>query len=189
MSDLHVGSGLFRADLLEAAIDEANTLAPDLVAVPGDLTTEGYRHEFEQAREFLSRLECPSVLVTMGNHDARNVGYRHFEDFFGLRERAWLGIDEGDSFPLDETYCERLLDGRIGSIVSDAQHDARVADIEATHAVGIGAYIGVPLRVDDVRLYVLCCVAREARPGLADADVRFLKGLGETVMAELKAPA
>ena len=104
-------------------------------------------------------------------------------------ERAWLGIEEGDSFPLDETYCERLLDGRIGSIVSDAQHDPRVADLEATRAVGIGAYIGVPLRVDDVRLYVLCCVARETRPGLAEADVRFLKGLGETVMAELQAPA
>jgi len=25
-------------------------------------------------------------VVTMGNHDARNVGYRHFEDFFGARD-------------------------------------------------------------------------------------------------------
>ena len=104
-------------------------------------------------------------------------------------EHAWLGVGEGDSFPLDETYCERLLDGRIGSIVRDAQHDVRVADLESTREVGIGAYIGVPLRVDDMRLYVLCCVAREARPGLTEADVRFLKGLGETVMAELNGAA
>ncbi len=116
MSDLHVGSGLFRADLLEAAIDEANALAPDLVAVPGDLTTEGYRHEFEQAREFLSRLECPSVLVTMGNHDARNVGYRHFEDFFGLRERAeQVRVPEGEAkvVSLDSTKPD-LDEGEVG---------------------------------------------------------------------------
>ena len=47
MSDLHVGAGLFRPDLLRAAIEETNELAPDLVVVAGDLTMEGYRGEFE----------------------------------------------------------------------------------------------------------------------------------------------
>ena len=116
MSDLHVGSGLFRADLLEAAIAEANALAPDLVAVPGDLTMEGYRHEFERARGFLSRLDCPSVVVTLGNHDARNVGYRHFEDFFGLRERAErVRVPEGEAkiVSLDSTKPD-LDEGEVG---------------------------------------------------------------------------
>ena len=116
LSDLHVGSGLFRAGLLEAAIDEANALAPDLVAVPGDLTTEGYLHEFEQAREFLSRLECSHVLVTMGNHDARNVGYRHFEDVFGMRERAErVLVPEGEAkvVSLDSTKPD-LDEGEVG---------------------------------------------------------------------------
>ncbi|MDP8952523.1 MAG: metallophosphoesterase, partial [Actinomycetota bacterium] len=80
MSDIHVGSGLFRPDLLSAAIDEANALEPDLVAVVGDLTMEGYRWEFEEARGYLDRLACPNVVVAMGNHDAKNVGYRHFEE-------------------------------------------------------------------------------------------------------------
>ncbi len=88
MSDIHVGSGLFRPDFLSAAIDEANALAPDLVAVVGDLTMEGYRWEFEEAQGYLSRLECENVVVAMGNHDAKNVGYRHFEEFFGMRETA-----------------------------------------------------------------------------------------------------
>jgi 3',5'-cyclic-AMP phosphodiesterase len=82
LSDIHVGSGLFKPDLLVAAVEETNALAPDLVAVAGDLTTEGYRHEFEEVRGYLDRLNCPNVIVVMGNHDARNVGYRHFEDFF-----------------------------------------------------------------------------------------------------------
>jgi 3',5'-cyclic-AMP phosphodiesterase len=86
MSDLHVGEGLFRPELLSAAVDETNDLAPDLVVVAGDLTMEGYRGEFEQCRQFLDELACRHVVVTMGNHDARNVGYRHFEDFFGSRD-------------------------------------------------------------------------------------------------------
>ncbi len=86
MSDLHVGEGLFRPDLLSAAIEETNELAPDLVVVAGDLTMEGYRGEFERCRRFLDELTCRHVVVTMGNHDARNVGYRHFEDFFGSRD-------------------------------------------------------------------------------------------------------
>ena len=86
MSDLHVGEGLFRPELLTAAIEETNELGPDLVVVAGDLTMEGYRGEFEACERFLSELKCGHVVVAMGNHDARNVGYRHFEDFFGARD-------------------------------------------------------------------------------------------------------
>jgi Icc protein len=86
MSDLHVGEGLFRAELLSAAIKETNELGPDLVVVAGDLTMEGYRSEFEACERFLAELKCGHVVVAMGNHDARNVGYRHFEDFFGARD-------------------------------------------------------------------------------------------------------
>jgi 3',5'-cyclic-AMP phosphodiesterase len=86
MSDIHVGSGLFKPELLEAAIEETNELAPDLVAIAGDLTMEGYRWEFEEAKGYLDRIECQNVVFVPGNHDAKNVGYRHFEEFFGLRE-------------------------------------------------------------------------------------------------------
>jgi 3',5'-cyclic-AMP phosphodiesterase len=96
MSDLHVGEGLFRPELLSAAVEETNELAPDLVVVAGDLTMEGYRGEFESCKRFLDELVCPNVVVTMGNHDARNVGYRHFEDFFGPRESVTtVAVAEG----------------------------------------------------------------------------------------------
>src|SRR5918995_931394 len=98
MSDLHVGEGLFRPELLSAAIQETNELAPDLVVVAGDLTMEGYRGEFESCRGFRDKLACRHVVVAMGNHDARNVGYRHFEDFFGARERAeTIPVPEGEA--------------------------------------------------------------------------------------------
>src|SRR5919202_1506356 len=86
MSDIHVGAGLFRPDLLSSVIEETNALSPNLVVVAGDLTTEGSLWEFEEAKGYLDRIECPNMVVIPGNHDARNVGYRHFEEFFGMRE-------------------------------------------------------------------------------------------------------
>ena len=116
MSDVHVGSSLFRKDLLEATIEEANALEPDLVAIVGDLTMEGYRWEFEEARGYLDRLECPNVVVAMGNHDAKNVGYRHFEEFFGIREKSvTISIPEGEAkvVALDSTKPD-LDEGEVG---------------------------------------------------------------------------
>jgi len=116
VSDIHVGSGLFKPELLEAVVEETNALEPDLVAVAGDLTMEGYRWEFEEAREYLDSLECPNVVVVPGNHDARNVGYRHFEEFFGLREgMATVAVPEGEAkvVALDSTKPD-LDEGEVG---------------------------------------------------------------------------
>src|SRR5215217_1118645 len=116
MSDLHVGEGLFREELLRAAVAETNELKPDLVVVAGDLTMEGYRGEFERCKQFLDELTCPNVVVVMGNHDARNVGYRHFEDFFGARERAvTIPVPEGEAklVALDTTKPD-LDEGEVG---------------------------------------------------------------------------
>ncbi len=116
MSDIHVGSGLFRQELLDAAIEETNELGPDLVAIAGDLTMEGYRWEFEEAKAYLDRIVCPNVVVIPGNHDAKNVGYRHFEEFFGMREgTVTVRVPEGEAkvVAIDSTKPD-LDEGEVG---------------------------------------------------------------------------
>jgi 3',5'-cyclic AMP phosphodiesterase CpdA len=116
MSDLHVGEGLFRPELLRAAIEETNELAPDLVVIAGDLTMEGYRSEFEACKGFLDELACAHVVVAMGNHDARNVGYRHFEDYFGARDSVTtVPVSEGRAkvVVIDSTKPD-LDEGEVG---------------------------------------------------------------------------
>lgn len=85
ISDLHCGSMYFVPELLENAIDEINQAEVDMTIVSGDLTNEGYLPEFELAQDYLDRLHCEHLVVNPGNHDARNVGYEHFEDVFGSR--------------------------------------------------------------------------------------------------------
>jgi len=85
ISDLHCGAPDFVASLLERAISEINDLAPDVVICSGDLTTFGFKYEYAEARGYMDRIDCKSVVVIPGNHDSRNVGYVHFEDMFGER--------------------------------------------------------------------------------------------------------
>jgi Icc protein len=115
MSDIHVGS-TFVPDLMVAAIEEINDFGPHLVAIPGDLTTKGYREEFKEAKAYLDRLECENVVVVPGNHDSHNVGYYHFEDLFGKRERSLtLSVPEGEAKVVALDSSEPDLDeGQVG---------------------------------------------------------------------------
>jgi len=93
-------------------------------------------------------------------------------------DAAAFGLALGDRVPLDGTYCRRVVDGRLPNVVADAAHDPRVRDLPLTADAGIGAYVGVPLRMPGGDLYgVLCCLGREAHHGLEDRDVRFLEVL------------
>jgi len=54
--------------------------------------------------------------VVPGNHDAKNVGYRHFEEFFGLREgTATVPLHDGEArvVALDSTKPD-LDEGEVG---------------------------------------------------------------------------
>ena len=87
ISDIHCGSPHFVPSLLERAITEINELEPNVVVVSGDLTADGFREEYELAREYIDRLDTEDPIVIPGNHDSRNVGYVHFEELFGERRR------------------------------------------------------------------------------------------------------
>jgi len=97
-----------------------------------------------------------------------------------------FGLTPGASMPIEDTYCHRLLTGRLSNVVPDAQANEQVRDLEITHAARIRAYIGVPLTGLDARLYVLCCLAHEQRPRLGERDVLFLRSLGDAIAAELE---
>ncbi len=85
ISDLHCGSQYFAPELLETAIEEINGRGPDVLVVSGDLTNEGFLPEFELAMDYIDQIDVAQRIIIPGNHDARNVGYEHFEDVVGPR--------------------------------------------------------------------------------------------------------
>jgi 3',5'-cyclic AMP phosphodiesterase CpdA len=85
LSDLHFGRLDRRVVApLVAAIHE---IAPDLVAISGDLTQRARRAQFAEARAFLQALRFP-ILVVPGNHDVPfyDVARRFLKPFDQYRE-------------------------------------------------------------------------------------------------------
>jgi 3',5'-cyclic AMP phosphodiesterase CpdA len=112
ISDIHCGGPHFVPSLIERAIGEINDLGPDLVICTGDLTTFGFKQEFAQAKAYLDRIECESLVVVPGNHDSRNVGYVHFEQHFGDRNSV-LHVSGVTVVAVDSTEPD-LDHGQIG---------------------------------------------------------------------------
>jgi hypothetical protein len=49
-----------------------------------------------------------------------------------------FGLAIGASLPVQETYRQRLLEGRLGNVVPDASSDKLVCDLDLTRAARIG---------------------------------------------------
>ena len=112
ISDIHCGSGYFSPDLMEKTISYINSTNADALLVTGDLTTEGFYHEFETALSYLNRMEVENKLIIPGNHDARNVGYRSFEKLIGPPDST-LELDNILICGADSTEPD-LDDGQLG---------------------------------------------------------------------------
>jgi 3',5'-cyclic AMP phosphodiesterase CpdA len=111
ISDLHVGSPFFVPNLMNRVIVELNQLEPDVVVCTGDLTNEGYRQEYKNAVAYLERIKAPLVTIP-GNHDARNVGYLHFEELIGPRH--WTHDVRGIRIVGADSSEPDLNEGQIG---------------------------------------------------------------------------
>ncbi|MHB0915749.1 MAG: metallophosphoesterase family protein [Thermoleophilia bacterium] len=103
ISDMHAGSQYFVPNLMDRAVVELNELKPNVVVVTGDLTNEGFKQEYLLAKSYLDKIQCEDLLVVPGNHDARNVGYVHFEEMYGSRQTVFhrngisiVGVDSSE---------------------------------------------------------------------------------------------
>lgn len=81
--------------------------------------------------------------------------------------------DTGD--PLEETYCQRIVDGRLPQLITDAAKNPEAASLPVTHALPVGAHLGVPVRLADGTLYgTFCCFGYRADPTLRERDLGML---------------
>jgi GAF domain-containing protein len=98
-----------------------------------------------------------------------------------------FGWREGDSFPLDESYCKRVLDGRIPRVVPDAKREEATRDLRVTSEADIGSYCAVALVLSDGRLYgTLCCVSHEPDPWLRERDLGLMDRTARRLVEDLE---
>jgi transcriptional regulator with GAF, ATPase, and Fis domain len=98
-----------------------------------------------------------------------------------------FGWREGESFPLDESYCKRVLDGRIPQVVPDARREDATKNLRVTSEADMGCYCAAALVLSDGRLYgTLCCVSHEPDPWLRERDLRLMERTARWLVEDLE---
>jgi GAF domain-containing protein len=98
-----------------------------------------------------------------------------------------FGWREGEGFPLDDSYCKRVLDGHIPNVVPDARGEDQTKDLWVTSEADIGSYVAVPVVLSNGRPYgTLCCVSHKADPRLRERDLGLMEGVARELSRQLK---
>src|SRR4028118_2219373 len=128
------------------------------------------REAFQMDVAFVSKFDGDQLVFRKLEGDAESFGWR-----------------EGDSFPIDESYCKRVLDGRIPQVVPDAGREEATRDLRVTSEAGMGCYCAVPLVLSDGRPYgTLCCVSHEPEPWLREKDLAIMERTAKWLVEQLE---
>ncbi|MGY2065023.1 sensor domain-containing phosphodiesterase [Blastococcus sp. SYSU DS0619] len=100
-----------------------------------------------------------------------------------------MNVQEGMSTPLEGSYCVRVLSGQLPPVVTGAARDPRTRDLPVTGDLGIGSYVGAPLRGADQRpVGMLCCLSRDPGTHLDGDAVRTVELLADLISDHLMHP-
>ena len=102
-------------------------------------------------------------------------------------EAESFGWQEGESIPLDDTFCRLLIEGRLPSVIPDANGNECVEPLEVTGEAGIGSYVGAPIKFSDGHLYgTFCALSHSPDHSLKERDAQFMRVLARLVAEHLE---
>jgi EAL domain-containing protein (putative c-di-GMP-specific phosphodiesterase class I) len=101
--------------------------------------------------------------------------------FTGFSADTGVPLPPQDStMPLANSYCVRVLDGRLPAVIPDTGANLISRELPMTRDLGIGAYVGAPIRLSDGRVDgMLCAVSSGPRPELSGRDRGVLDMLAQ----------
>ena len=96
-------------------------------------------------------------------------------------------IQIGGSDPLDESYCQRIVDGRLPELITNARTLPAALELKVTIALPVGAHLSVPIRLNNGRLYgTFCCFSHEPNPTLQEHDLTLMRVFAEFVGKQIE---
>ncbi|HEU4911214.1 MAG TPA: EAL domain-containing protein [Actinomycetes bacterium] len=95
-------------------------------------------------------------------------------------------VTEGGDDPLSDSYCQRVVDGRLPAVIPDATKVPAAAELPVTHRLPVGAHISVPIRTPDGRVFgTFCCFSHQPEESLRERDANALRILADLVAGPL----
>ena len=96
-------------------------------------------------------------------------------------------IAVGGSDPLDASYCQRVVDGRLPEVIPDATLLPAALELPVTTELPVGAHLSVPIHLSDGSVYgTFCAFSSEPNPTLRDRDASFLHMLASLIADHLE---
>jgi signal transduction histidine kinase len=157
--------------------DKAAAQLSTLSEITSERPPEPIEGILEAARE-----ELDMDVAFVSEFDQQRMVFREL-----VGEAESFGWREGESVPLDDTFCRLLLEGRLPNAIPDAKADGRVRFLEITGKAGIGSYVGAPIRFSDGTLYgTFCLLSHSPEPSLVERDEHFVRVLARLVAEQIE---
>lgn len=85
-------------------------------------------------------------------------------------------VKVGQRDPLEATYCQRIMDGRIPALLQDTSQSAEASNLPITQSWSIRSYLGVPIMRKSGDLFgTFCCFTSIADKTLNERDVQLMQ--------------
>ncbi|ACT48003.1 sensor domain-containing protein [Methylotenera mobilis] len=133
-----------------------------------------------------------STLATLRRHLDMDVAFiSHIHD--GVREFMFVDskdlnppIAVGDSGSLDDSYCQRVIDGRLPEIINDAFELPEAMSMDVTTLVPVRAHMSVPIRLSNGKLYgTFCCFSYTSDQTLNERDISIMHVFADLIAQHL----
>ena len=85
-------------------------------------------------------------------------------------------LAEGQGEPLEQSWCQRVVDGRLPQYIADARQDPAAAPLLKNLAFPVGTHISTPVVLGNGEVYgTLCCFSFEPNGQSSPEDLTRLK--------------
>lgn len=132
------------------------------------------------------------VLQVIRSHLGMDVAF--VSEFTGDR-RVFRHVDSagrapiqvGDSLPLKEGYCQRVVDGRLPELIPNTSDLPTAMALPVTSTLPIGAHLSVPIRLWDGSLYgTLCAFSYSPNASLNERDLNIMRAFAELASYQIQ---
>jgi GAF domain-containing protein len=97
-----------------------------------------------------------------------------------------FGLKAGDSNPLEATFCQRVVDGRLPERINDVNALPN-RDQLPKPPFPLGAHLSTPVVLTDGRIYgTLCCFSHAPKPELQQRDLTQLRMCAQLVARKVE---
>lgn len=150
--------------------DDFSVKVSELLVATADQTDEMLDGSIGEVLRLLRERMGMDVVFVSEFVDGRRV-FRHVEQAPGVK-----AIAQGESEPLEQAWCQRVVDGRLPQFMADARREPAAAPLLRDLKFPVGTHISTPLVLSSGEVYgTLCCFSFEPNGQAGIEDLSRLK--------------